>query len=374
MLGGSYRLDRLQLVVIGYNWTINRTRAMQQPIPVTQAILLLIAEIDEFKGSWKALNLLAVDRLASLRKIATIESIGSSTRIEGAKLSDRQVRDLLANLEIQQFASRDEEEVAGYAEVMDLIFSSWEQIPLTENHIKQLHQMLLKHSSKDERHRGEYKKFPNSVQAVDPDGNNLGIIFETTNPFDTPAKMNELVNWTAQNLMDRNLHPLMTIGVFIVSFLAIHPFQDGNGRLSRILTTWLLLRSGYTYVPYSSLESIIEESKEAYYLALRKTQATIDDDRPDWESWLLFFMRTLQRQKNRLQVKLDREKILSTALPALSVQILELAKERGRVTTQEIIIMTGESRSTIKARLNQLVANGLLVRFGKGRSTWYGLG
>lgn len=346
---------------------------MRRSIPVTQTILLLIAEIDEFKGSWKALNLLALERLAALRKIATIESVGSSTRIEGAKLSDRQVRDLLANLETQQFASRDEEEVAGYAETMDLIFSSWEAIPFTENHIKQLHQMLLKHSSKDERHRGEYKKFSNSVQAFDPDGNSLGIIFETTSPFDTPAQMSELVTWTAENLSERNIHPLITIGVFVVSFLAIHPFQDGNGRLSRVLTTLLLLKVGYSYVPYSSLESIIEESKEGYYLALRKTQATIQSEQPDWEAWLLFFLRALQRQKNRLQTKLEREKILSAALPALSVQILELAKERGRVSTQEIVRATNESRSTIKARLNQLVAEGLLVRYGQGRSTWYGL-
>lgn len=347
---------------------------MQRSIPVTQTILLLISEIDEFKGSWKALNLLAVERLAALRKIATIESIGSSTRIEGAKLSDRQVRDLLANLETQQFTTRDEEEVAGYAEVMDLIFSSWEAIPLTENHIKQLHQLLLKHSHKDERHRGEYKKFSNSVQAFDPEGNSLGVIFETTSPFDTPAQMTDLVNWAAENLITRHRHPLLTIGVFVVSFLAIHPFQDGNGRLSRILTTLLLLKAGYTYVPYSSLESIIEESKESYYLALRKTQATLQDQQPDWEPWLLFFLRALQRQKNRLQVKLEREKIMAAALPALSVQILELAKERGRVTTLDIVRATNESRSTIKARLNQLVADGLLVRYGQGRATWYGLG
>jgi Fic family protein len=346
---------------------------MQRSIPLNQTILLLIAEIDEFKGSWKALNLLAVERLAALRKIATIESIGSSTRIEGAKLSDRQVRDLLANLETQQFASRDEEEVAGYAEVMDLIFASWEAIPLSENHIKQLHQRLLKHSSKDERHRGEYKKFSNSVQAFDPDGNSLGVIFETTSPFDTPYQMKELIAWTAENLITPHLHPLLTIGVFVVSFLAIHPFQDGNGRLSRILTTLLLLKAGYTYVPYSSLESIIEESKESYYLALRKTQATLHDGQPDWEPWLLFFLRALQRQKNRLQVKLDREQIMTAALPALSVQILELAKERGRVTTLDIVRATNESRSTIKVRLNQLVADGLLVRYGQGRATWYGL-
>ncbi len=344
-----------------------------QNIKLTQEILLLVSELDEFKGTWKALKTLAPERLAALKKVATIESIGSSTRIEGARLSDRQILELLSNLEAKSFVSRDEQEVAGYAEVMDVIFSSWESIPLTENYIKQLHKILLKYSDKDERHRGEYKKFPNDVQAFDADGNSLGVVFETASPFDTPRRMSALVGWTADNLINGQTHPLLVIAVFVVTFLAIHPFQDGNGRLSRVLTTLLLLNAGYAYVPYSSLESIIEESKEGYYLALRKTQNTLEEDEPDWEPWLLFFLRTLQRQKRRLQTKLENEKIMASALPALSVRILELAKEHGRVTTGRIERATGESRSTIKARLKQLTDDRLLVRYGQGRSTWYGL-
>jgi Fic family protein len=351
-------------------------------IPITQELLLLIAEIDEFKGKWRALNTLAPDRLATLRKIATIESVGSSTRIEGARLSDRQVQALLANVGKQSFTSRDEQEVAGYAEVMDAIFASWESIPFSENYIKQFHKMLLKYSPKNDRHRGEYKKFANSVQAFDADGNSLGIVFETTSAFDTPRQMAEIVNWTAvgvaspleNRLISPVIHPLLTIGVFVVTFLAIHPFQDGNGRLSRILTTLLLLKAGYGYVPYSSLESIIEESKEGYDLALRQTQGTLhQEQQPNWEPWLLFFLRVMQRQKNRLQTKLDTEKIMASTLPLLSVRILELAKEHGRVTTQSIELATGESRSTIKSRLKQLTEDRLLIRAGKGRSTWYGL-
>jgi Fic family protein len=343
-------------------------------IKITQELLLLIAEIGEFKGKWRALNTLAPDRLAALRKIATIESVGSSTRIEGAKLSDRQVQELLANVGKESFASRDEQEVVGYAEVMDLIFASWESISFAENYIKQFHKILLKYSPKDERHRGEYKKFSNSVQAFDADGNSLGIVFETTSPFDTPRQMAEIVTWTADRLVSLEVHPLLTISIFVVTFLAIHPFQDGNGRLSRVLTTLLLLKAGYGYVPYSSLESIIEESKEGYYLALRKTQSTLNSEQqPNWEPWLLFFLRVLQRQKNRLQTKLDNEKIMASSLPVLSVRILELTKEQGRVTTQAIAKATGESRSTIKARLKQLTDDRLLVRYGKGRSTWYGL-
>ena len=164
-------------------------------IPITPEVLTLIAEIDEFKGAWRALGTLAPERLSALRRVATIESIGSSTRIEGSKLSDRDVERLLANLEIKSFASRDEQEVAGYAEVMETIFHAWPEIPVTENHIKQLHRDLLRYSEKDDRHRGEYKKLPNSVAAFDDAGKQMAIVFETASPFDTPRLMAELVAW-----------------------------------------------------------------------------------------------------------------------------------------------------------------------------------
>ena len=215
--------------------------------------------------------------------------MGSSTRIEGSKLTDREVEALLSKLEIKQFDTRDQQEVAGYAEVMEFVFRSWEDITITENHIRQLHRDLLVHSQKDERHRGEYKTSPNSVAAFDDDGNQVGIVFETATPFDTPALMTELVSWLNEAREDRTLHPLLIIAVFIVVFLEIHPFQDGNGRLSRVLTTLLLLQAGYVYVPYSSLESVIEQSKERYYLALRQTQGTIRTEAPNWQPWGCIF-------------------------------------------------------------------------------------
>jgi len=258
-------------------------------VQITPEMLSLVAEIDEFKGAWRALGTLAPERLSALRRVATIESIGSSTRIEGSRLSDREVEQLLANLEIQAFGSRDEQEVAGYAEVMETVFASWPEIALTENHIKQLHRDLLRYSDKDTRHRGEYKTTSNSVAAIDAQGNQVGIVFETASPFATPRRMTELVSWFEQSQQE-GLHPLIAIGLFVVVFLEIHPFQDGNGRLSRVLTTLLLLRAGYAYVPFSSLESVIEQSKERYYLALRRTQGTIRTDAPDWTPWLTFFL------------------------------------------------------------------------------------
>lgn len=342
-------------------------------LSITPEMLRLIGELDEFKGAWRAFRALAPERLAALRRIATIESIGSSTCIEGARLTDREVERLLAGLDTSSFRSRDEEEVAGYAEVMEMVFAGWETISLTENHVKQLHQVLLKYSSKDVRHRGDYKKLPNNVEAFDADGKSIGIVFATTTPLETPWRMQELIAWTREALGGKIWHPLLAIGVFTVCFLAIHPFQDGNGRLSRVLTTLLLLQAGYAYVPYSSLESVIEAGKESCYLALRRTQGTLSQDAPDWEPWTLFFLRALQRQKMRLEEKVVREQVWGTALSALSVQILELAREHGRISTAQIETLTGESRSTIKARLTALVQTGKITRYGQGRATWYAL-
>src|SRR5882757_179030 len=340
---------------------------------ITPEILSLIAEIDEFKGAWHAIGRIAPQRLSGLRRVATIESIGSSTRIEGAKLSDREVERLLSSIKLGSFATRDEQEVAGYAEVMETIFGHWAAIPLTENHVKQLHRDLLTHSHKDERHRGAYKSLPNHVEAFDENGKSLGVVFATATPFNTPRLMKELVAWLRTQEDDKTLHPLLVVAIFIVVFLEIHPFQDGNGRLSRVLTTLLLLRASYSYVPYSSLESVIEQSKEAYYLSLRRTQGTIRSAKPDWNPWLEFFLGVLQQQKQRLEKKMERERIILGDLPELSVLILELARERGRVTVSEAATVSGASRHTVKDHLKSLTEQGHLILHGAGRGAWYGL-
>ena len=341
-------------------------------VPITPEILSLISELDEFKGAWRALRTLAPERLSALRRIATIESVGSSTRIEGSKLTNQEVERLLANIEIRKFETRDEQEVAGYAEVMETVFANADEIDITENHIKQLHRDLLIHSAKDARHRGEYKTSPNNVVAFDADGNEIDIVFETSSPFNTPQHMNHLIEWASTALADKPLHPLLTISIFVVTFLAIHPFQDGNGRLSRILTMLLLLRSGYAYVPYASLESVIEETKESYYLALRQTQGTIHDDEPNWMPWVMYFLRALKQHKDRLQKKIERERLMASSLPPLSLEILELAKEHGRLTIAQVIQLTGANRNTIKKHLRSLVSANHLAQHGKGKGTWYG--
>ena len=305
--------------------------------------------------------------------MATIESIGSSTRIEGSRLSDRDVEHLLSNLAIRKFETRDEQEVAGYARAMEVVFTSWQHIRFDENHLKQLHQILLAHSDKDERHRGHYKTSSNTVAAFDENGAQIGIVFETATPFDTPRRMAELVAWVREEREKALLHPLLVIAVFVVVFLEIHPFQDGNGRISRVLTTLLLLQAGYAHVPYSSLESVIEANKESYYLALRQTQRTLRADAPDWTPWLVFFLRSMAEQVRRLETKIERERIVLAALPALSMQIVEFAREHGRVTMAQAIRLTGSSRNTLKQHFRDLVERGHLEPHGRGRGAWYGL-
>ncbi|MNK62649.1 Adenosine monophosphate-protein transferase SoFic [compost metagenome] len=338
---------------------------------ISQDILKLIASIDEFKGAWKALGNIAPEQLTSLRRVATIESIGSSTRIEGSKLSDREIEKLLSNVAIQKLENKDEQEVAGYAAAMDIIFQHYKEIPLSENYICQLHKELLKFSEKDERHRGIYKSQSNQIEAFDQSGNSLGVIFVTASAFETPFRMKNLVEWTNASIAEEKFHPLLICAIFVVEFLAIHPFQDGNGRLSRILTTYLLMNAGYVYVPYSSLEAVIENSKDAYYLALRNTQITLQEEKPDWQPWLLFFLQALDQQMKKLELKISQEKLLMAKLPQLSLSILSIIKSRGHSSIAELVTLTEANRNTLKKHLEHLVKSNHISKVGQGKNTTY---
>ena len=339
-------------------------------IALSSALVKAIGEIDEFKGRWEAIGNLPPERLQGLKRIATIESVGSSTRIEGVKLTDEEIERLLSGVQYRSFETRDEQEVAGYAELLELIFESYTEIPLTENHIHHLHGILLKYSDKDERHRGDYKKLPNHVEAFDETGQSLGIVFSTATPFDTPGLMEALISSVNRALSSSEHHPLLVIGAFVVRFLAIHPYQDGNGRLSRALTTLLLLRQGYKYVPLSSLERVIEDSKDRYYAALRSAQSTIDTDESQLINWLDFFIRCLARQKDVLGTKIERERLMAP-MARLSEELLAIVREHGRLTVREAVALTGANRNTVKDHLRRLVNSGRLARRGRGRGTWY---
>ena len=317
---------------------------------------------------------MAPDRLAALHRVAAVESIGASSRLDGGKLGDLAVEWLVGfGPGTKVLGGRDEQEAAGYAEALEAILRTWQTATLSQTYIRQLHRDLLAHSDKTTWHRGNYKNLPNPIPALDADGKQAGILFETASPFDTPRLMTELTAWRAAAREQRQLHPLLLIAVFNAVFLEIHPMQEGNGRLARLLTTLLLQQAGYAYIPYASLDGVLEQDRAGYLQALRQTQTTIRRPAPDWQPWLLFFLRALHRQMQGLAATLEREKAVLRRLPDLSLRVVDHAREHGRVSVGDMIRLTGASRNTLKQQLRLLVDNGHLARHGGGRSTWYTL-
>lgn len=332
-------------------------------------VMRLLGETDVFKGHWRKLQEIRAEKLAQLRRVTTIESAGSSTRIEGAELSDAEVARVLQGISLESFRARDESEVRGYGDLLQTIFDSYADIPFDENHIKYLHKILLRYSEKDERHRGEYKKQENHVEARHPDGR-VEVIFRTASPFDTPRLMADQIAVTRDALASGAVHPLVAIARFIVEFLAIHPFKDGNGRLSRALTTLLLLQNGYEYVPYASLERVVEENKAAYYAALRESQTAMRTDPTAFGEWLLFLLRALQAQKRNLEAKLEVERSM-LHLSAVQQQILELTQRQGRVTSSYLAGELQMPVRTVRYHLDVLVEQGQLDSRGEKRGRFY---
>jgi len=337
--------------------------------PEIAELMRLLGEIDEFKGRWRKLGEIRAERLASLRQVTTIESAGSSTRIEGALLSDEEVARVLQGLQVDSLRERDEAEVRSYAELLQAIFDHHPDIPLTENHIKQLHKILLERVEKDERHRGEYKKLDNLVEARHADGR-VEIIFRTASPFDTPRLMADLVNATNEARSSEAAHPLVVIARFLVEFLAIHPFQDGNGRLSRALTGLLMLKAGYEYVPYASVERVIEQNKMAYYHALRASQLAVQSDPSQFGAWLLLFLRILQTQKRILEGKLEVERSI-LHLTDTQVAILEHVERHARATTSGTAAKLGIPLRASRYHLGLLTSRGILEAHGERKGRYY---
>ena len=334
-------------------------------------MLNIISAIDQFKIQWLTLKENKAASLIHLQKVATIESIGSSNRIEGNKLNDIEVEKILHNITKNSFTTRDEQEVVGYAKLMNCILSDYEIIPFSENYIKQLHKILLSFSQKDQIHMGEYKRIYNSISAFNQDGKEMGVIFETASPFETPMQMAQLIKFMNERMSDKLIHPLILIGIFIVHFLAIHPFQDGNGRLSRALTKLLLLKFEYTYVAYSSMETIIEENKSAYYISLRNTQKTLSGT-PDYTPWLIFFLRSLSKQKIRLENKITLQNDSNNInLPLLASKILAQFNIKDIWTTTELSSELNAKTVTIKKNLAYLVKQGIIKKNGSTRGAWY---
>ena len=340
---------------------------------VYQRIFQKMGVIDVFKGNWQAIENEQATNLKRLSKIATIESIGSSTRIEGATLTDEEVEKLLKSMKISKLESRDEQEVIGYYEALQVILDNYEDIELSERYIHQLHGILLKHSNKDQSHKGAYKTLSNQVVANYPDGTQR-TIFRTTEPHLTESEMQDLISWANDRMKENDMHPLMLTAVFVYEFLSIHPYQDGNGRLSRLLTTLMMMRSGYKFIQYVSFEHIIEERKESYYRTLMEGQNSRYTEEERIDRWVLFFLDSLITLTKKLEVKYTTYSKLKTGLNERQQQVLEYIREHKTAKVGEIESeLSGYSRNTLKKDLSYFVREGLILKVGSGRGVRYHL-
>jgi Fic family protein len=328
-------------------------------------LLNTISQIDRFDASWAYIEKTEGDNLKYLKTIATIQSVGASTRIEGSKMSDAEVEELMGNIGIAKIVDRDSQEVVGYFNVLDLITEVFDDIDITINGLKNLHNILLKHSEKDDWHKGGFKKHSNAVQANFPDGTNR-IIFMTTEPgFATDDAMRVLVNWYNQ---EKSVHPLIKGATFVYEFLSIHPFQDGNGRLSRLLTTLFLLKSGYTWIQYVSFEHEIERNKKDYYRVLRSCQAQRPNE--DITEWIDFFLESLINVQFKLQQKLLSTELTNELSPK-DKSIYLYVNEHPKCQSKDIAASLGLSKATVKRILTELLAKKLIQQHGKGAGVYY---
>lgn len=329
-----------------------------------------IARIDELKGQWTGGVHLSPQVLGRLKQSVLITSTGASTRIEGARLSDEDVEKLMRGISVQKFRDRDKQEVRGYYELLQNVFESWKRVRFSESTIKHFHKELLKYVEKDKRHLGEYKKTENKVHMVDADGKSIAVLFDTTPAYLTPKEMQELVEWAGDALGKGKTHPLLVIGNFLVEFLLIHPFQDGNGRISRVLTNLLLLQSGYLYMPYVSHEKLVEDNKTDYYMALRKSQKTLKTDKENIAPWLEFFLTMILEQSKKAVALLSKEAIEKLFSPK-QIQVLEYFQNQDEVTPAELSKKLKIARPTIYQILTRLLQFKKIERIGLGRSTRY---
>jgi Fic family protein len=337
---------------------------------ISSSIWSKIAKIDELKGRWIGGLDLSPQVLGRLKKSVLITSTGASTRIEGAKLSDREIERYLKGLAMEKFSDRDKQEVKGYYELLQNVFDSWSTVRFSEGTIKHFHKELLKYVEKDKLHRGEYKKTENKVQMIDEKGKAIGVLFETTPAYLTPKEMLELVEWTKEILDKKDHHPLFVVGNFIVEFLNIHPFQDGNGRLSRILTNLLLLKEGYLYMPYVSHEKLIEENKPNYYIALRKSQKTFKSKKEDVSKWLDFFL-DIVLQQSKLAIDLLSKENIETILSEKQLSVWQFIQTVEECPPIEISKKLKIPRPTINQIMNKLLNLKKVERIGMGRAVRY---
>jgi len=336
-------------------------------INIDWELIRLISQIDRFDASWTSIEKKEGQTLKQLKSIATVRSVGASTRIEGSKMSNEEVGVLLKVIDITKIEDRDSQEVVGYFETLDLISDSYDDISITENSLKNLHNILLKHSEKDGWHKGDYKQHSNAVEAQLPDGTKQ-IIFKTTDAgFPTEDAMRQLIDWYKK---DNETHPLVKSALFVYDFVSIHPFQDGNGRLSRLISSLLLLKHGYNWIQYVSFEHEIESRKTEYYRVLRNCQSQRPNE--NVTEWVKFFFGALNNIQQQLMRKLEFQGV-ETKLSPREKSILTFISNHAGCKSGEIAKRLGIPSPTIKRILPELIEKKLIERHGIGPGTNYSL-
>jgi len=326
-----------------------------------------ISQIDRFDASWASIEKREGQSLNQLKSVATVRSVGASTRIEGSKMTDDEVEALLKEFEITKIEDRDSQEVVGYFETLDIISESYEDIMISESSLKNLHNILMKYSQKDEWHKGEYKQHSNVVEATLPDGT-IQTIFKPTEPgYPTQDAMRQLIDWYNT---DRQTHPLVKCALFAYDFVSIHPFQDGNGRLSRLISTLLLLKNGYKWIQFVSFEHEIESRKTEYYRVLRGCQAQRPNE--NVTEWVNFFFDALVNIQGQLMKKLEIQGV-ETQLSPREKSILTFIGNNPGCKSGDIARKLKIPSPTVKRILPELIGKNLIEKFGNGPATNYSL-
>ncbi len=335
-----------------------------------QNIIINISKIDELKGGWGENSKLNYEILNRLKQATLITSTGASTRIEGSEMSDEDVENYMRGMEPTKLKDRDKQEVRGYFEILNNVFNSYQTLSLREGTIQNLHKELMKYSEKDKLHLGKYKTKDNKVGLVNNKGEIIKIIFDTTPPYLTKKEMDELIDWTRKAFEEKSFHPLLIIALFIVEFLSIHPFEDGNGRMSRILTNLFLLQEGYTFTPYISHEKIIEENKNDYYLALRQCQKERQENNATILPWINFFLKVVQKQAEEAML-LTKKDYLEKDLTSIQMKVWKYLTEHDTGGAGEITKATQLNRPTVNQALQKLMRLKKIEKMFKGSATKY---
>ncbi|MBF0363709.1 MAG: Fic family protein [Oligoflexia bacterium] len=341
---------------------------------IIEEVYATIAEIDGVKNSWRITGQLLPQTIERLTRSVIVTSTGSSNRIEGNLLSDKEVENLYKSNRIKKFKSRDEQEVVGYLQVLEFIFNNYNDIPISESSILKLHYDMLSFSEKDLHHKGQYKVGPNRVEARDQSGNVIGIIFDPTPPYLVKKEMQELIEWYNWGSSRKIKHPLLLIANFIFEYLAIHPFQDGNGRTARLVTNLMLLKSGYLFTSIVSHERIIEASKVDYYSSLSKTQSTWKKEEEDISEWLLFFLSVIKKQSTMALKIIEGDNIEYL----LSEKQLDLWKwinsnSDAEFARKDAVKALKFSERTVESIIKKLLDMKKLERLGQGKAIRYRL-